>query len=164
MGDSSFQEIRHLPVPDEVQLNRSKPIFGTTRWGDYAVLMHVDGRSQEFWQGKSILDVGSGEKMESPDRAFPGAKVFAIDPEFGKGGEVQSNSAHECRPGIVQNIPYPDESFDLVLCSRVLTHIFPIDLEKSIRELVRVAKPDGEVRLHYALPQVMEEVRTLEQE
>src|SRR3989344_3606627 len=36
----------------------------------------------EFWNGKKILDVGSGDKFETPDDRFPGATVYAMDPLF----------------------------------------------------------------------------------
>ena len=38
------------------------------------------------------------------------------------------------------NIPFPDESFDLVFTSGVLIHILPYQLQQAIREIVRVSK------------------------
>jgi SAM-dependent methyltransferase len=41
----------------------------------------------------------------------------------------------------ITNLPFPDESFDVVLCSHVLEHV--LDDRKAMRELHRVLRPDG---------------------
>lgn len=42
---------------------------------------------------------------------------------------------------ILTDIRYPDESFDVILCSHVLEHVQ--DDRKAMREFHRVLKPDG---------------------
>jgi SAM-dependent methyltransferase len=42
----------------------------------------------------------------------------------------------------ITNIPYPENSFDLILCSHVLGHV--PDEKKAVDELFRVLKPDGQ--------------------
>lgn len=42
----------------------------------------------------------------------------------------------------ITNIPYPENSFDLILCSHVLGHV--PDEKKAVDELYRVLKPDGQ--------------------
>lgn len=42
----------------------------------------------------------------------------------------------------ITNIPYPENSFDLILCSHVLGHV--PDERKAVDELYRVLKPDGQ--------------------
>ncbi len=45
------------------------------------------------------------------------------------------------RVGIGEDLPFADESFDIVYCSDVLEHVN--DLEKVISEISRVLKPNG---------------------
>ena len=41
----------------------------------------------------------------------------------------------------VQNIPFPDSSFDVVICNHVLEHVD--DDRKAMQELLRVMNPSG---------------------
>ncbi|WP_207435610.1 class I SAM-dependent methyltransferase [Sabulibacter ruber] len=49
----------------------------------------------------------------------------------------------------IQALPYPDATFDLILCSHVLAHV-PDD-QKALRELRRVLKPTGRLLLQARL-------------
>jgi len=51
----------------------------------------------------------------------------------------QINKGIICIRGEVQNIPFPDNEFDIVVCFDVLEHIPPQDIDRSIKELMRVA-------------------------
>ncbi|WPR77790.1 class I SAM-dependent methyltransferase [Algoriphagus sp. NG3] len=42
------------------------------------------------------------------------------------------------KSGFVEQLPFPDKSFDIVICTHTIEHI--IDLEKALTELKRVAK------------------------
>ena len=42
----------------------------------------------------------------------------------------------------ITNIPFPESSFDLILCAHVLGHV--PDEKKAVEELFRVLKPDGQ--------------------
>lgn len=101
-----------------------------------------------FWNGKIILDIGSGTKeMDKPQDAFPGARAFAVDPEFG--GEIKANNAHGRIKGVVEALPFSDNLFDLVLSY----YSFPMYFNASeippiICEMLRVIKPTGDVRLY----------------
>ncbi|HUW21604.1 MAG TPA: methyltransferase domain-containing protein [Candidatus Bathyarchaeia archaeon] len=133
----------------EIQQARGKPITHT-EWSDYLRIFALQGKPRECWEGKKILDVGSGLKFEPPDRAFPGARVYAIDPEFGKGGRLPhaSHTAHEKREAICQAIPYDDNKFDFVFASHSAPQSLGIEeVPRSLCELIRVMKPGGEIRL-----------------
>lgn len=93
-------------------------------------------------EGKRILDVGCGEGRYSRIFAGKGAKVSGIDP-------VQKfiDSAREKHPegenvlGIAEDLPFPDESFDVVLS--YLTLIDIPDIRLAIPEMVRVLRSGG---------------------
>lgn len=59
----------------------------------------------------------------------------------------------------VQNIPFPDSSFDVVICNHVLEHVD--DDKKAMGELLRVMKPGGfgifQVPLDYSIEVTLED-------
>lgn len=100
----------------------------------------------ELKKGMKILDVGAGEAYFK----------FFFDKEFdGKiqwdGVEVWKERAEFCRHVGYNNVdevdlekgklPYPDESYDMVLASHVIEHI--PNPEQIIKELARVLKTGG---------------------
>jgi SAM-dependent methyltransferase len=136
-------------IEERIKKERGSPV--TTRdWSGYP-FMFLLPREEEFWRGKTILDVGSGNKWGDPETVFPGAKIYAVDPELGDGngtGRVVWNTAQVLRRGIVQEIPSDENMFDFVLSSHAVPqHIFPADMGIAISEMIRVMKPTGEIRL-----------------
>src|SRR5262245_38618339 len=78
----------------------------------------------------SILDVGMGTGFYLKQLANPGRQVYGIDISFGMldvakhrlGNRVQLVQADAIR------IPFQKNTFDIVLVTRVATHIRPLDL------------------------------------
>ncbi|KKN79344.1 hypothetical protein LCGC14_0341260 [marine sediment metagenome] len=93
-----------------------------------------------------ILDVGCGS---SPNLNY----MFSRDGKVGidvneKALEyMKGHSDAEFRYGSVMEIPFPDNSFDIVTCIEVLEHLYPKDIDKALMELVRVLKPNGHLIL-----------------
>lgn len=85
-----------------------------------------------------ILEVGAGAGWQAKMLAERGFKVEAID-------IAESNYAASqvwpVRTYDGRNIPFPDESFDVVFTSSVLEHV--LDLGNLFREFARVLKPQG---------------------
>jgi len=135
------------PEATAKRTNREKGNPVTTRdWNTYPFIFKLDTFDSENWEGKVILDIGSGNKWGDPEATFPGAKMHAIDPEFEE--RIKWNTAHEKRQGVVQEIPYNENKFDLVLSSHAVPqHILPVDMPRAISEMIRVMKPGGEIRL-----------------
>lgn len=107
----------------------------------------------EFWAGKKILDVGSGDKFETPDDRFPGATVYAMDPLFSVSQAPHPdyfdrvNKAHRLRQGTIIEIPFDDNTFDLVISTHCIQHIQREYWYRSLLEMIRVMKPSGEMRV-----------------
>lgn len=95
-----------------------------------------------------FLDAGCGPCVNSIRLAQLGYRVEAIDlsPAAVRMGIEDIRAAGleshiRVKQGDLLNMPYPDESFDFVLCWGVLMHI--PNLERAIRELSRILRSDG---------------------
>jgi ubiquinone/menaquinone biosynthesis C-methylase UbiE len=101
--------------------------------------------------GQAALEVGCGTGDDArvlAERVGPTGRVVALDLsmfqlEEARRRAVGSPLAIEFAQGDVQELAYPDDTFDACRCERVLQHV-PA-LEQAIRELVRVTKPGGRV-------------------
>jgi SAM-dependent methyltransferase len=80
-----------------------------------------------------LLDVGCGIKPYEPFFAGAVAEYIGVD--------VANPSAE--LEGTVEEIPVPDGSFELVLCTQTLEHVD--DPGRAVRELRRVVAPGGRV-------------------
>jgi ubiquinone/menaquinone biosynthesis C-methylase UbiE len=102
------------------------------------------------WRGKRMLEIGCGAGTDMLQFARAGAEVHAIDLSthsvalakkrlsvYGLKGEVQEADA--------EHLPFPDNYFDLVYSWGVLHHT--PDTEGAIKEVYRVLKPDGQIRI-----------------
>jgi SAM-dependent methyltransferase len=81
-----------------------------------------------------LLDVGCGAKPYRPLFAPYTAEYVGVDPV---------ENPHADLVGSVEDLPVPDESFDVVLCNQVLEHCdSPL---RAVAELCRVTAPGGRV-------------------
>lgn len=98
-----------------------------------------------------LLDIGAGAgilpQMDFRDRA---GRVCGIDPD----ARVSENPyLLEARQGHAEDIPYPDESFDIAIANNVLEHL--PEPARVFREVYRVLRPGGVFmaktpnRIHY---------------
>jgi SAM-dependent methyltransferase len=79
-----------------------------------------------------VLDIGCGDKPYLPLVAHRAASYRGLDSE--PGDKVDDI-------GGAESLPYADGSFDLVLCTQVLEHVFEPDT--VVREVHRVLAPGG---------------------
>lgn len=93
-------------------------------------------------KGKKVLDVGCGPGIYAKILTRKGARVWGIDTST-----VLLNIAKKEAPktqfqkASLLNIPFPANTFDLVLCALVFDHIKNLDL--AFKEIRRVLKPKG---------------------
>ncbi len=105
--------------------------------------------------GDKILDLGCGFGRHAFEAARRGANVVALDAgrdevegvaatfaAMVEAGELSLENLHVAAvQGDALAIPFPDGTFDRVICSEVLEHI-PDDIG-AMRELARVLRPGG---------------------
>lgn len=95
-------------------------------------------------KGKSVLDLGCGDGYDLAQMQSRGAVIFGIDAseEMVKLAQ-QKNPEGMIKVGYFDQIPFPDQSFDVVVSKWAFQssdHIEPI-----YREIIRVLKPGGQL-------------------
>src|SRR6266498_132167 len=100
--------------------------------------------------GDSVLDVGCGTgevALLAKTRAKDG-KVYGIDPGPEMIAVARSKAAQkkldvDFRVGVIESLPFPDSSIDVVTSSLMMHHL-PYDLKRrGLAEVYRVLKPGG---------------------
>lgn len=104
-------------------------------------------------QPHKILEIGSstGVNCLALQQHYPSADVIGLEPES-EALEVAQQLAKMCgdpQPsfmcGVGEDIPLPDQSVDLIVCSTVIEHVY--NVEKVIMEMGRVLRPGGNIYL-----------------
>ena len=130
-------------------------------WYDRLNWLHFFGQENAFRErtvdlaavedGQSVLDVGCGTgnlTIAARVRAGAAGEVSGIDgaPEMIREAERKATAAEfdiRYEVGLIEKIPYPEDSFDVVLSSLMLHHL-PRDLKRQgVAEVARVLKPAG---------------------
>jgi ubiquinone/menaquinone biosynthesis C-methylase UbiE len=104
----------------------------------------------EWLKDKTCLDAGCGSGRYSVALALHGAKKITAVDVSSSGLETAKDNARDFKQitfeqASVLDLPFPDESFDLVWCAGVLHHTN--DFDKGLAELTRVLKPNGKLFL-----------------
>jgi SAM-dependent methyltransferase len=93
------------------------------------------------------LDVGCGTGVLAGRLARAGYEMTGVDPSRGM-LDVLSENAPEVSAvqGSGTELPFPDDSFDLVMCVAVMHHVAdPEAVARTLAEMVRVSRPEGRV-------------------
>jgi SAM-dependent methyltransferase len=99
------------------------------------------------WRAKRIVDVGCGT----------GAILKQLgNPERNVGIDLAPEAISFCRQrglnnvqqGDIHALPFPEASFDAVICSSVLYHQWVSDVEGAVREMHRVLRPGGSLLIN----------------
>ncbi|MGO8957024.1 MAG: class I SAM-dependent methyltransferase [Streptosporangiaceae bacterium] len=117
-------------------------------------MLTVDFRRLPIGPGTRLLDLGCGAGRHAFESARRGASVVALDTDRGElarvaavatamaeAGELSAATAIIPAAGDATRMPFPDDSFDIVIASEVLEHI-PAD-QAAMTEIARVLRPGG---------------------
>lgn len=111
--------------------------------------------------GDCILEVGCGTgtlTLAARRQAGPSGKAFGIDviPGMIEVSQRKAAQAHEdvtFQLGSIDDIPFPANQFDVVMCSFMIFHMSEVTRRKGLAEIYRVLKPQGRLLvLDLALP------------
>ena len=101
--------------------------------------------------GDAVLDVGCGTgtlALEVARRVGSAGRVAGIDPGTEQIARARSKAARghlpiEFQIGVIEQLPFPDQTFDVVL-STLMMHHLPHPLKRQgLAEIARVLKPGG---------------------
>jgi len=125
------------------QTGRADLVFADSDYLDHETWIRPAFAKLGELRGRSALDYGCGHGMAAVALARAGAEVSAFDLSPGYVAEARERARAnrvrvECHVGKGEQLPFPDESFDVVWGNAILHHL---DLARAGEELVRVMKP-----------------------
>ena len=112
-------------------------------------------------QGDSVLEIGCATgslSLAAKKQAGQEGRVFGIDIipgmiEVSKEKAAQAKMDVSFQVANIQDIPFPNEHFDEVMCSFMIFHMSEKVRNNGIKEIFRVLKPNGKLLvLDLALP------------
>jgi len=111
--------------------------------------------------GDCVLEIGCATgtlSLAAKRQAGPTGKVVGIDIipgmiEVSRNKAIQAKLDVTFQVGNIEDIPLPNEHFDVVMCSFMIFHMSEKVRNKGIKEIFRVLKPQGRLLvLDLALP------------
>lgn len=99
------------------------------------------------WRDRDVLEIGLGQGADSEQIIRRGGRWSGLDltaesiARVGARMSIRSLSYQDLRQGSVVEIPWPDDSFDIVFSHGVLHHV--PEIQAAQREIHRVLRPGG---------------------
>lgn len=153
----------HHGNQDEHSAHQAHDAFiNTPAWRyDLMVWFRFYGKEKKFRQmiidlarlqpGEAVLDVGCGTgtlALIAKERVGKTGRACGVDPSASllagaRRKAARARLALDFQSGGIEQIPFPDQSFDVVLSTFMLHHV-PDDLKRQgLIEITRVLKPEG---------------------
>ena len=99
----------------------------------------------DFPSNAKVLDIGCGSGFYLRQLIAKGYLAFGTEPDKKQVAELQAE-AFKVEIGYAENLPYPANSFDAILCSVVIPYT---NERAAIAEWARVLVPGGKVNVSY---------------
>lgn len=121
-------------------------------YSDYRQFSAIDRAVELARSDSNVLEIGCNDGRNSPDLKGRVAFYAGVDPDP---RVLRASKFDDARLGHVEQLPWPDETFDIVFHHMVAEHL--PDPTTAIREIARVLKPGGTLvfettnRWHYAM-------------
>jgi ubiquinone/menaquinone biosynthesis C-methylase UbiE len=104
--------------------------------------------------GQRVLEIGcgTGNLLLELGRAYRGTEAVGLDPDPKALARARRKAARrgiavQLDQGFAQALPYPDQSFDLVLSAFMFHHLEASERPAALREVARALKPGGSLHL-----------------
>lgn len=132
----NYDEIASVLI-EEIKKTGENPWMTENEWRE-SELDTYNICKEYIKEGDKILDIGVGTgRLLS---LFSNVEKYGIDISIDMAKMAQKKGIEAC-VGNVEELPYKDSVFDIVICTDVLEHVF--DLHKTISEIIRVLKMGG---------------------
>lgn len=140
MKDPAFEELTSLPAAYRAW--RASDLGRITDRLEKQVILGLVGAVQ----GKRVLDLGCGDGALSVLLARAGAEVTGLDADprmvtAARDRASRANAAVTLIEGDVRQLPFADDTFDVVIAITVLC--FVADAEQAVNEMARVLQRGG---------------------
>ena len=113
-------------------------------YGRHKIDVLLDETLKQQQAGARVLDVGCGTGEYVHRANELGFTAGGIEPaDAMREVAISKNPGASIVSGVATELPYPDESFDLVICIEVLRYLDRSDVRQALRELRRVLRPGG---------------------
>ncbi len=137
---------RTTRLPDHQDLDkaalRGEPSY-VWRAGQERRLQMIVNAAENRIQG-NILENGCGVGMYVEHLSPFGGKIFGLEYDYERAAEAGQNAEHIINAA-GEHLPFPDNSFDLILSHEVLEHVE--DDKKATKEMVRTLRPSGRITI-----------------
>ena len=117
-------------------------------YGRHKVDVLLDATLKTLKPGARILDVGCGTGEYIRRANELGFSASGVEPaDAMRQHAIERNPGSSIVSGVATELPYPDQSFDLVICIEVLRYLDQADNRQALREMHRVLRPGGKMFL-----------------
>jgi ubiquinone/menaquinone biosynthesis C-methylase UbiE len=152
-NNNKKKEARYIPA---LSFRRLTPLYDPLlKWGmrEETFKRKLIARA-DIQPGQHVLDLGCGTgtltlmlKQSAPQAHIVGVDGDADVLSIAKAKSEQAGADIQWDHGLAFDLPYPDNSFDVVVSSLVIHHLISTDKVRAFKEVHRVLRPGGQFRI-----------------